>query len=41
MTFTSTAIRDVGSDEYEADGNLTINGITNPITHAVNFTPWA
>jgi polyisoprenoid-binding protein YceI len=38
MTFTSTAIRDVGSDEYEADGDLTINGITNPITLTVEFT---
>jgi polyisoprenoid-binding protein YceI len=38
MTFTSTAIRDVGSDEYEADGDLTINGITKPVTLAVEFT---
>ena len=38
MTFTSTAIRDVGSNEYEADGDLTINGITKPVTLAVEFT---
>ncbi len=38
MTFTSTAIRDSGDGEYEADGELTINGITNAITLAVEFT---
>jgi polyisoprenoid-binding protein YceI len=38
MTFASTAIRDLGSDEYEADGDLTINGITKPVTLAVEFT---
>ena len=38
MTFTSTAIRDVGDGEYEADGDLTINGITRPITLNVEFT---
>jgi polyisoprenoid-binding protein YceI len=38
MTFTSTAIRELGSEEYEADGDLTINGITKPITLAVEFT---
>ena len=38
MTFTSTAIRESGSDEFEADGNLTINGITKPVTLAVEFT---
>lgn len=37
MTFTSTAIRETGSDEYEADGELTINGITKPITLTVEF----
>ncbi|MEP7202267.1 MAG: YceI family protein [Ilumatobacteraceae bacterium] len=38
MTFTSSAIRDVGRDEYEAVGDLTINGVTKPITLAVEFT---
>jgi len=38
MTFASTAIRDVGGEEYEADGELTINGITKPVTLAVEFT---
>jgi polyisoprenoid-binding protein YceI len=38
LTFASTAIRATGSDEYEADGDLTLNGITKPITLAVEFT---
>jgi polyisoprenoid-binding protein YceI len=38
MTFTSTAIREAGTDEFEADGDLTINGVTNPVTLAVEFT---
>ena len=38
MTFASTAIRELGSDEYEADGDLTINGITKPVTLAVEFS---
>jgi polyisoprenoid-binding protein YceI len=38
LTFTSTVIREVGGGEYEADGELTINGITNSITLAVEFT---
>jgi polyisoprenoid-binding protein YceI len=38
MTFVSTAIREAGSDEYEADGDLTINGVTRPLTLAVEFT---
>ncbi|HEY0518285.1 MAG TPA: YceI family protein [Ilumatobacteraceae bacterium] len=38
MTFTSTAIREAGADEFEADGDLTINGVTNPVTLAVEFT---
>jgi len=37
MTFTSTSIRETGSDEYEADGELTINGITKAVTLAVEF----
>jgi len=38
MTFASTAIRHLGDSDYEADGLLTINGITKPITLAVEFT---
>jgi polyisoprenoid-binding protein YceI len=38
LTFASTAIRDLGGEEYEADGDLTINGITKPVTLAVEFT---
>jgi polyisoprenoid-binding protein YceI len=38
MTFTSKEIRQAGDDEYEADGELTINGVTNPVTLAVEFT---
>lgn len=38
MTFTSTAIREVGDGDYEADGDLTINGVTKPVTLAVEFT---
>jgi polyisoprenoid-binding protein YceI len=37
MTFESTAIRDVGDGEFEADGNLTINGVTKPVTLAIEF----
>ena len=32
MTFASTAIRDLGSEEYEADGDLTIMGVTRPVS---------
>jgi len=38
LTFASTAIRDLGDGEYEADGDLTINGKTNPVTLSVEFT---
>jgi polyisoprenoid-binding protein YceI len=38
LTFASTAIRATGTDEYEADGDLTLNGITKSITLAVEFT---
>jgi len=36
--FASTAIRDSGDGEYEADGNLTINGVTQPVTLKVEHT---
>lgn len=38
MTFNSSAIRDVGDGNYEADGDLTINGKTNSATLKVEFT---
>lgn len=38
MTFTSNAIRDIGGGEYEADGELSINGVTKPVRLAVEFT---
>lgn len=38
MTFSSTTIRELGDGEYEADGDLTINGVTKVITLAVEFT---
>jgi polyisoprenoid-binding protein YceI len=38
MTFASKEIRQSSDDEYEADGDLTINGVTQPVTLAVEFT---
>jgi len=38
MTFFSTAIRESSEGEYQADGELTINGITKPVTLDVEFT---
>jgi len=38
MTFASTAIRELEAGEYEADGDLTINGITKRVTLAVEFS---
>jgi polyisoprenoid-binding protein YceI len=38
LTFSSTAIRLEGDDEYKADGDLTINGVTKPVTLDVEFT---
>ncbi|HEX6452820.1 MAG TPA: YceI family protein, partial [Trebonia sp.] len=32
MTFASTGIRNVGGDEFLLDGNLTIKGVTRPVT---------
>jgi polyisoprenoid-binding protein YceI len=37
MTFESTSIKDAGEGEYEADGELTINGITQPVHLEVEF----
>jgi polyisoprenoid-binding protein YceI len=38
MTFASTAIRPTGEGDYVADGDLTINGVTQPVTLNVEFT---
>jgi polyisoprenoid-binding protein YceI len=38
LAFVSSAIRELGGGEYEADGDLTINGVTKPITLNVEFT---
>lgn len=38
MTFASTAIRRVSDDDYELDGELTLNGVTQPVTLEVEFT---
>jgi len=32
LTFTSTAIRPIGSDRYEVAGDLTIRGVSRPVT---------
>jgi polyisoprenoid-binding protein YceI len=32
MTFESTGIKEVGDDEYELTGDLTLHGITKPVT---------
>ena len=37
MTFRSTGIRAVGEDEYQLDGELTLNGVTRPVTLDVEF----
>lgn len=38
MTFASTGITDAGDGEYRAAGDLTINGVTRPVTLDVEFT---
>jgi polyisoprenoid-binding protein YceI len=38
MTFASTSIRPADDGQYEAEGDLTINGVTRPVTLAVEFT---
>lgn len=45
ITFRSTAIRALGGDRYDVDGELTIRGTTRPVTLAVEFggittDPW-
>ena len=45
MSFRSTGVRAVGGDRYEVDGELTVRGITKPLTLHVTFEgtaadPW-
>lgn len=37
MTFRSTGVRAAGEGEYQLDGELTLNGITRPVTLDVEF----
>jgi polyisoprenoid-binding protein YceI len=37
MTFRSTSIVDKGAGEYDMNGDLTINGVTRPVTLATEF----
>jgi polyisoprenoid-binding protein YceI len=37
MTFRSTGIRAAGDGEYQLDGELTVNGVTRPVTLDVEF----
>ena len=37
MTFTATAIRQVGGSEHEIDGHLTIRDVTKPVTLKAEF----
>jgi polyisoprenoid-binding protein YceI len=36
LTFKSTGIRSTGGQDYEVTGDLTIRGVTNPVTLSVN-----
>lgn len=38
MTFESTAIRQTGEDEYRLEGDLTVNGVTAPMSLDVEFS---
>jgi polyisoprenoid-binding protein YceI len=40
LTFDSTAIRVGQGNAFEIDGDLTIRGITNPVTLAAEFLGW-
>jgi polyisoprenoid-binding protein YceI len=37
MTFESTTIKEAGDSEYEAEGTLTINGVTQPVRLDIEF----
>ncbi|MFI9780774.1 YceI family protein [Streptomyces sp. NPDC051956] len=38
ITFTSTAVKHTGGDDFEVTGDLTIRGITQPLTIPLEFT---
>lgn len=45
MTFRSTAVRHLRGERYEADGELSVRGVTRPVTldvelHGVTTDPW-
>ena len=45
ITFTSTGIEAVGGDKFRANGDLTVRGVTRPVTFDLEFTgteidPW-
>ncbi|MEK7256257.1 MAG: YceI family protein [Bacteroidota bacterium] len=45
LTFEGTSFKNTGGDDYKLTGNLTIKGITNPVTFDVEFgginkDPW-
>jgi polyisoprenoid-binding protein YceI len=45
LTFRSTSLRHIKGNRYEADGELTIKGITKPVVldveyHGLNTNPW-
>jgi polyisoprenoid-binding protein YceI len=45
MTFRSTGVRQVGDDRYDVDGELTVRGVTRPLTLRATFEgtatdPW-
>jgi polyisoprenoid-binding protein YceI len=39
ITFKSTAVRPAGDDKFSVDGDLTIHGVTHPVTLSVDATP--
>lgn len=39
--YTATKFRSLGSNQYAADGNLTLHGVTKPVTLTFTWTPGA
>jgi polyisoprenoid-binding protein YceI len=37
MTFKSTSLKKIGKDKYKLSGNLTLHGITKPVTMNLNY----
>jgi polyisoprenoid-binding protein YceI len=40
LTFASAAVRPTGGSRFELDGDLTIKGITRPVTLSAEFVGW-